>query len=61
MKRFSAKVRKVLRKIYLILGVSAVSLTIMACYGMPTGDYNVPEDEPPPVEEPTVTENSTIR
>ena len=40
MKKFSEKSRKVLRKIFLFLGVSAVALVFQACYGMPYYGYD---------------------
>jgi hypothetical protein len=35
MKKLSEKSRKLLRKVYRILGVTTVALIIQACYGMP--------------------------
>jgi hypothetical protein len=35
MKKLSEQTRKLLRKIYLILGVAAISMVFVACYGMP--------------------------
>ena len=61
---FLQKTRRVLRKVYLIVGVSAVSLMFQACYGMPMAPYmppceddcewcaiNTPEEEPSPDED----------
>ena len=38
MATFSEKCRKMLRRIFIILGVSAISLMFAACYGMPIDD-----------------------
>ncbi|MDR2970902.1 MAG: hypothetical protein LBU83_03095 [Bacteroidales bacterium] len=35
MKKLSEQTRKLLRKIYLALGASAISMVFVACYGMP--------------------------
>jgi len=42
MKKISEKSRKILRKIYMVLGAAAISVLFAACYGMPIDDY---EDE----------------
>jgi len=43
---FLQKTRKVFRKIFLMVGVSAVSLLFQACYGMPMGpDMHLPCEE----------------
>jgi len=56
--------RKLLRKLFLFLGVAAISLVFQACYGMPmdecTGEedcgcYNCWQDKNKPVDE---TENT---
>jgi len=39
MKKPSEKGRVFLRKIYRILGVSAIALIFQACYGMPMDNY----------------------
>jgi len=44
MQIFLEKFRKISRKIFLFLGVSAVSLVFQACYGMPPDDYPYDED-----------------
>ena len=44
MKKLSEKSRKILRKIYLVLGVAAISLVFQACYGMPMDYYDGEED-----------------
>jgi hypothetical protein len=35
MKKLSEKTRKLLRKLYLVLGAAAISMVFVACYGMP--------------------------
>jgi len=40
MKMFVEKGRKVLRKIYLLLGAAAISMLFAACYGMPMDDHD---------------------
>jgi hypothetical protein len=57
MKKFSEKSRKGLRKLFLILGVSAVSLLFQACYGclMDTLDW---ENEYFTTEEESSNQNS---
>jgi len=44
MKKISEKTRRLLRKIYMVLGVTAISLLFQACYGMPMDDYCWSED-----------------
>jgi len=39
MKRMEEKSRRWLRKIYQILGVTAISLLFQACYGMPMDGF----------------------
>jgi len=35
MKTVAEKSRKLLRKVFMVLGVAAISLVFQACYGMP--------------------------
>ena len=35
MKKLSEKSRKILRKIYMIFGATAITMLFAACYGMP--------------------------
>ena len=44
MQKFSEKFRRGLRKIFLVIGVSAVSLIFQACYGPPIDNFDW-EDE----------------
>ncbi|MCL2558680.1 MAG: hypothetical protein FWE09_09410 [Treponema sp.] len=48
MKKLGEKGRRLLRRVFMLLGVAAVSMTFAACYGMPVG----PHDESPPRENP---------
>jgi len=54
MKTISEKSRKLLRRIFMVLGVAAISLVFQACYGMPMDDWDW-EDRyiPPQTEEET--------
>jgi hypothetical protein len=38
--KVSEKCRKILRKIYIVLGASAISVLFAACYGMPMDTYD---------------------
>lgn len=40
MKKIGEKSRRILRRIYLFLGASAISMTFMACYGTLPANYN---------------------
>jgi len=44
MKKISEKGRKIIRKICMLLGASAISMLFAACYGMPMDDYDHLED-----------------
>ena len=54
MKKLSEKGRKVLRRVFMGLGVAAVSMTFAACYGVPP-----PSDDDLDLNDPNRTENST--
>jgi len=53
MKKLKEKSRKLLRNVFMVLGVTAISLIFQACYGMPPDDWDFWDDEPPAVEKET--------
>ena len=65
---FSQKIRRVLRKVYLVVGVSTISLMFQACYGMPMAPCTPPcEDDcelcamRTPEKEPSQDEDSDVK
>jgi len=45
MKNILGNGRKLLRKLFLFLGVAAISLVFQACYGSPPDDYCTGEED----------------